>query len=232
MMQYTKKHKAYRYDNKTTAHIPTEQIERLRKKTGYGTANRYANFLCAMGLLRKHTQSKDPNIEGMTKVNQEFIKGKPKKYMPMNTFYFYSFGKDGTRLEEINERCKKLIEHKITKGNISKSKLETNGLPELAEELYSETMSAVDWYAESYCSIFNFLQEHIKSFGYATMQNVYENVTLKNEKNVEAIDKVISNMKNQFTKDFRYGRPKKAEKEKYQLQSDRWIITEHPAEGK
>ena len=229
--KYLKKREPYKYDNKNSFHLTTDEIKAIRKKTGDKTANHYINFLCAMGLIRKHTQSKNPNIEGMTKINQDFIKGKPENYKPMNTFYFYSL-RNEERLEEINSRCKVLIDAHITKGNITKHALEIEGLDELAEEIYSEVKSKAGYYGECYCEIYSFLKEHIQRNGYATMQTLYMYVILKDHKNTEEIDKVLSAMRTQFKEDFRYGKPNAEEKAKYQLKSDRWIITEHPTEEK
>lgn len=231
LMNYMEKVDMYKYNYQKSFHISTKQITKIRKATGNGTASRYMNFLCAMGLIRKHTQDTDPqNTAGLTKINKDFMKGKPEKYRPINTFYIYSLGKDGKRLEEIEERCKRLSLKGITKGNISKAKLEDNDLYDIAEEILSETFSSSDWDIKSYRKIFDYLQSKIQEKGYATKKDIYENVILNREKNVQAIDKVLSHMSVYFHEDLHYSRPTAEEKEKYNLKSERWIIRPYETE--
>ena len=51
VMTFLKDKNLYYYRHKKTFHIDTETIEIIRNKKGSGTANRYINYLCAMGLF-------------------------------------------------------------------------------------------------------------------------------------------------------------------------------------
>ena len=221
IMGYIADKNIYPYWRKKSYHITTQTVVKLRKKSGEGTANRHLNFLCAMGVLQKY---KEKRYATKSRINGTVTYRKPPKYLPMNTFFLVPLD-----LEELDNRCKLLIEHKITKGNISSDKLEEIYI---AKKIYSNNISGLIWKKDSYDRIKEFLEAQIPDKGYATKQDIYENVILNKKHNVSAVDKVLTFYRDSFNEDFRYGRPKKEEKAKYKLTSDSWIITEHPAEEK
>lgn len=222
VMQHIKDQDLYRVNGKECFHLTTSEIVKIRGKGSQNTANRYINFLCAMGLIRKLSQIKYQNL---TKINEKFLKGKKDTILPMNTFYFYAFDPEGERLEEIEARCKDLVVQKVTKANISKDTLILNGLGSIAEELFEGTDSALRWKNDSYCKLYNFLTEKIQEKGYATKQDLYDGLTLNRGAKEFAIDKILRQYRDMIREDFRYQRPTKAMKEQYHLTSDSWIFS-------
>ena len=221
VMQHIKDMELYRVNGKECFHLTTSEIIKIRGRGSQDTANHYMNYLCAMGLIRKLSQRNG----NLTKVNEKFLKGKEKTVAPINTFYFYAFDPKGERLEEIDARCRDLVVHGVTQANISKDSLILHGLSSIAEELYGNVDSALGWKNNSYCKVCNFLSEKIQEKGYATKQDLYDGLTVNQDANRSAIDKILRQYRDMIREDFRYQRPTKAMKEQYHLTSDSWIFS-------
>lgn len=218
-------------------HLSTSQIIDLRKKGSESTANHYINFLCAMGFLRKIPQDRLPDKlkkygfePRLTKTNRTFLK-KKKLECPENPYFepinvFEIFKLTDERLAKIEQRCRVLDEHKITKGNVSKVTLEARGLYNIAEEVLETTVSKYPKRLEQYQQIKAFLMHEIDGKGYATMKDIYDNVIIVSdrERNESVIKKVLSQLREDFNKDFKYSAPTADEKERYGLQFNFWII--------
>ena len=203
--------------NKLLFHLSSYEFVRLRGKGTYGTANRHINFLCAMGLIRKYKQREN------TKINHNFKKNKPYFFKGMNTFYILSFDPNGERLAEIEARCRKLSQHGVTKGNIKKDKLIGEGLADLAEEIYFDTHSGIANKEKRYLGICNFLDSIIETQGFATKQKIYDHFSSEIRKS--KIDIALKQFKDEFHANYNYKKPTKAQKERFCLVNDTWIIT-------
>lgn len=219
VMTFLKDKNLYYYRHKKTFHIDTETIEIIRNKKGSGTANRYINYLCAMGLFGKHIQTRHGT---RTQINRNQIYKKPDYYRPVNTFSIFPY--DENTLEDIEGRCKILIQKKIRPTNISKSKLVIAELPDLAKDLYPSVRNTMHWKVESCERIIEFLDEEIKLKGYSTKQEIINEVILNKKHNASAVQKILSQFELLGT-NFHYGRPTKEQKSKYHLVNDSWIIT-------
>lgn len=202
--------------NKLLFHMSCYELVKQRGRGAYSTVDNHINFLCAMGVIRKYNGREE------TTINQNFKKNRPPEQKGINTFYILSFDPNGERLTEIDQRCKDLIEHKITKGNIEGDLLRGRGLSYLANEVYFDTHSGIENKSIRYNEICELLDNMIAIQGFATKQDIYDNLFNIGK---SKIDRALKQFEIEFHADYNYKRPTKEQKAKYHLVNDSWIIT-------
>lgn len=205
----------------------------VRKKSSTDVTSRYLNYLCALGLLKKLPQNVDYTLPGkpcrrrymrkqqITIVNRNMMRFKSFTINPINTFEVFKYTTE--ELEACNERAKRLLSAKITRGNISYNQLAINGLQDIAEEIYLENRDlTVEKKEREYEYLNQCIDLLLDTKGYTTKQDIYNHCYSCIEE--KELDKLFKIYKNDLWKDKSYKRPSKAEKAEYGLQDDTWII--------
>ena len=204
----------------------------VRKKQTKGVTNRYINYLCALGLLKKlpqivvfkYEQGRERKVYGknnLSKVSINVLKyDKNLEKRGLNTFEVIKYTSE--HLEECNCRAKKLLEQNITPGNISYNQLAINGLEDIAKEVYLEERDgAVEKKEREYKLLLECIEFLIEQNGYATKEDIFVNWELKDTE----IKKLFVIFKNSLWQRYTYKRPTAEQKQQFSLENDNWIIT-------
>ena len=203
----------------------------IRKRTTKGVTNRYINYLCALGLLKKIEQqifygydTKErryfrKNFISKININMLRYNFDPEKE-PYNTFELIKYTSEV--LECCCERAERLLSKNITPGNISYNQLALNGLEDIAKEVYLEDRE----YAENkkkreYSKLLEVTEFVIGQKGYATKEDIFTNLDFGDNE----IKRVFAIFKNDFYSRYNYRRPTVEQKEQFNLTNDNWIIT-------
>lgn len=210
------------YKHKYEFFLSTQQISKIRKKTGAGTANRYINFLCCIGLINKQYQYLDINGEAdkteLTNINYSFMLNNSdrKNNRPINTFYFRRYSQK--ELDRLEQRAKLLIQKNITPSNVSSNVLKANDCEDIANEVYyANDKRAITKKKNELKVLLSEIEKLIKYKGYAKKADI------KQFDRVE-LDKLFKIFKRQISEKYIYKAPNKAEKAEFKLKDNTWII--------
>lgn len=197
--------------------------QRLQAVFGVGTtstANRYLNYLCGVRLIDKISQYKGHTLydngnrleQGKTLINVIAI--------PRYT---------ADRLKKIDDNINFFLDNNITTGNISYVTLCERGLKDIADKVYRfNKRTAPTTARERFKRLYGLIQAQIDKYEYTNMDKLYN--ALQGELKPLEVDRLIKIYKQQLLLVYKYKRPTKAEKEKYNLESDKWIFTEKEIE--
>ena len=125
------------YRRKYCFFMDNNKITGLRRKTSKGVSNRYTNYLCAIGFIKKVPQYVENagyrDFLRMTRINRTIYK-QDKSRRAINTYTFEEYTKE--YLTEIDKRAGILLENGVTPHNISFNLLCAKGLKDIAHEVY------------------------------------------------------------------------------------------------
>lgn len=210
------------YKHKYEFFLSTKQIMKIRGKTGEGTANRYINYLCCIGLINKQYQHLDYNGEEekteLTNINFDFMVENADRPInrPINTFYFRLYS--DKELNRLEQRAKLLIQNNITPSNVGFNRLSANNCKEIANEVYyAIDRKVIAKKKKELKALYAELDKLIKYKGYAKKSDI------KNIDKTE-LDKLFKIFKEQIREKYIYKAPNKAEKAEFKLKDSTWII--------
>lgn len=196
----------------------------VRKKSTTSVTNRWLNYLCAIGLLSKEKQVihyawNRRHLVNVTGVNKKLLAYKDFKIKPINTFKVFEYTSDV--LQKCDERAKKLLDKKITQGNISYLKLAENGLLDIATEVYQERRKGSEEKKQrEFGILITFIDDRIAAKGFTTKSEIYQDCGIEKKE----LDKLFVIYRDILWNDRSYKRPTEIEKKKYGLNSNGWII--------
>lgn len=200
-----KNHYCYFLDTKTLT------LKVRKRLSSNDVSNRHINLLSALGFLEKIKQ----NNKQLTEINKDFLK-ETKSQRGISFFAIVDLKK---RLEEIEERAKIFRLNKVTSGNISYAKLATFDL-KLADKIYFANSRQVPGIkAEEYQELKELLILLIDEKGYCTKEELYDNLIYPDTE----INKLLKIYKKDITDSFSYKPPSKTDKQRFNLQSAKWI---------
>lgn len=204
-------------------HIDNNRVTYIfRHNQSTGTANRYFNFLCCMGLLKKQKQTP----ENMTRINEEFLK-ETNKPRPINVISVPRYSKE--YLQQVEARTQQLMEHQVTRGNIGRNKLMAAGLNQLADEVYPlNDRKSFPNKQELYKRLEQVIDKAIKEQGYVYLAQVAAALDIP-EKDVKAIKKIFAGA---FNEKYHYGATTAIQAEQYNIPTKKWIITRRATNDK
>lgn len=197
-------------------HIDNNRVTyEFRHNHSTGTASRYFNYLCAMGLLKKQKQTP----ESMTRINEEFLK-ETNKPRPINVISIPKYTKE--YLQQVESRTQLLKEHQVTRGNISRNRLMAAGLQQLANEVYPlNVKKSFPNKQELYLRLEQVIDKALKEHGYIYISQVADALEMPEEA-VKALKKIFNE---DFSSKYHYGATTAAQAEKYNIPTKKWIIT-------
>lgn len=204
------------YKQKYVYFLPNSILtDKIRKKTTGSVSNRRLNYLCCIGLIRKVRQT----AEDMIGINMEFLLENPHIKTPMSVVTVYRY--TDSQLEKMNDRAGKLLDAKVTVGNLSHDRLMAAGLQDLADEVYYLNRDEVFYRRQQeIATMFNTLDQIIAEKGYASKRDLYRSLPYPEAE----IDKLLKIFKNQFQERYSYKRPNSEEREKWDISGNGWKI--------
>lgn len=204
------------YKQKYVYFLPNSILtDKIRKKTTGSVSNRRLNYLCCIGLIRKVRQT----AEDMIGINMEFLLENPHIKTPMSVVTVYRY--TDSQLEKMNDRAGKLLDAKVTVGNLSHDRLMAAGLQDLADEVYYLNRDEVFYRRQQeIATMFNTLDQIIAEKGYASKRDLYRSLPYPEAE----IDKLLKIFKNQFQERYSYKRPNSEERDKWDISGNGWKI--------
>lgn len=202
----------------------------VRKKQTTSVTNRYLNYLCALGLLKKIEQP-IPKMSGRTKrrfmrkinisnVSRNIMRYKSTNIRAINTFDLVKYTPEV--LKSCNDQAQRILRSGLTRGNISYNYLAINGLEDIAHNVYNEDKSfSVAKKEHEYDQLIECIDFLIKQKGYATKKDIFDNLCLDDSE----INKLYVIFKKRLGERYNYKRPTNGQKEQFNLKNDNWIIT-------
>lgn len=191
--------------------------EIVRERTTKATSNRHFNYLCCLGVISKLKQTE----EDMTGVNMTFLLNEREKgkIRPINTFTVHKYTEK--KLKEIEQRAAKLLENKITPGNISNDKLKANGCTELAKEVfYANSEKSIRNKEKDFQKVLKQLEKLCNEKGYTNKKELCNSLDWNRDK----LDNILNIFKNIWQQLYQYKAPNREETVRYNLKSKAWII--------
>lgn len=222
------------YKHKYVFILDTDTItHRVRKKnTGRASSNRHINFLCALGVInkqyqgssRKEFEEQDKLKATLLEINRQFLMKYPNR-RPINAFYIREY--DEAELKRLEERATRLRYTNVTPGNISFNRLCLCGLDDLATEVYPlNNRSAPEVKLQEYGYLLILIDKLISDQGYATKENIRDNVLLSDAE----LDMVFKLFKDWLKENYYYKMPTKAQKQQWNLTDNKFIFTKKEGE--
>lgn len=200
-----KNHYCYFLDTKTLT------LKVRKRLSSNDVSNRHINLLSALGFLEKIKQ----NNKQLTEINKDFLK-ETKSQRGISFFAIVDLKK---RLDIIEERATIFKTNKVTSGNISYAKISTFDR-KLADKIYySNSRKVPRIKAEEYQELKALLLFLVETNGYCTKEEIYNNLIYPDTE----INKLLKIFKKDISDSFIYAPPTKADKEKYNLKSSKWI---------
>ena len=208
----------------------------IRKKTTTGVTNRWLNYLCALGLLKKTKLT-----VGYTRRSAKIAVRRTKKRnrnsrVPMylrdmirdlNTFEVQEYTPE--LLDLSNERAKLLKMKNITSGNISYNMLALNGLGDIAEEVYLERRYLSEEKKLRECRLLvKYMDSLIERNGYVTKAALYELMDSLHGINKNEVDRLFVLFQNELWLTRIYKPPTQNEVEKFGLKNREYIMVFKP----
>ena len=206
------------YKQKYVYFLPNSILtDKIRQKTTGSVSNRRLNYLCCIGLIRKVRQT----VEDMIGINMEFLLENPHIKTPMSVITVYRY--TDSQLEKMNDRAGRLLDAKVTVGNLSHDRLMAAGLQDLADEVYFMNRDEVfQRRQQEIATMFSTLDQIIAEKGYASKKDLYRSLPYP----VAEIDKLLKIFKNQFQERYTYKRPNSEERDKWNISGNGWKIME------
>ena len=201
-------------NGKYTFFMDTTKLTIVRERTTRSTSNVHINFLCAMGIINKLPQVG----KSLTEINKKFLATHVGS-RPINNFYVKEYTEE--ELDRIENRCQRLLDAGVTRGNISFNKLNAVGLDDIAYEIYLNNPKSYEKKVNHLQELCEYVDWQIETKGYATKKDIYDNLTFSDKE----IDKVLKIFRKQFREIYDYKRPNKETVEKFNLHGYGWIIT-------
>lgn len=219
----------YDYDlNTHIFYLDTRTISKLMFDSTYSKSNRYINYLCAIGVIKKVNQPIVPikdfrnfyrEIEHYNPITKRFLENNIFNSIPINFFYLPEYTNE--YLQEIEQRAKKIIDVRLTPGETwSSDTLIAKGLKDIDVELYPHNHSALKRKKELLNYILSFIDYSIDIKGYATKEDIYNNVSLSNS----MINKILRIFSEQIKTEYIYRRPTKEDVKNFQLVGNYYIF--------
>lgn len=203
-------------------YLSTDRIMTAILKNPYhAKANRYINFLCAMGLIRKVKQPKITadgkniyqELKKYNEVNRSFLFNNLYADTPINCFYVVPYTDE--ELNRIEERARRLIDNKLKTPGIKWNCdiLIQKGLNDIAEEVYYNNVSALERKKNVYDLIVSIIEMCIDTKGYATKEDIYNNSGIKDS----YIDMVLRTYEDDLKQHYIKRSPIAQEKEQFDI---------------
>lgn len=215
-------------NNRYILFLDTKKISKLRGyKNSRARSNHIFNLLCAIGLLKKVTDTS----ELIAVQNTRGERGSPS-----NAFTIYRYTKK--RLEAAEQRASRLLEKNITMDNISNNNLYNHGLEDIAKELYPKHLEyAPDKSMQKYRLLLNTLGSLVAKNGYTTKAEVQKELA----KDTDWKELIEGSSTNEQKKIYRYymqdikkfynwKSPTMKEVEQYKLRNGCYIFTPKESE--
>lgn len=188
---------------------------KIRRKSTVSVSNRYLNYLCAMGLLRKVLQVGDHKIN----INWEFLLETDYK-RPINVVTIYRYTPE--YLGKVEARTGRLLQAGITSGNISANMLRAAGLEDLAKETYpANNEFAFTKKQNELQQLRSVIGKQVAADGYTTKKKIKAGIKLSDGE----VDKLFRIFKRQISTEYDYKRPTEAQMEQFGLINKKFIIT-------
>lgn len=219
----------YDYDlNTYIFYLDTRTISKLMSNSTYSKSNRYINYLSAIGVIKKVNQPIAPvtdfrnlyrELEQYNPITRRFLENNIYLNIPINFFYLPEYTNE--YLQEIEQRAKRIIDVRLTPGETwSKDTLIAKGLKDIATELYPYNYSALKRKEKIYNYILSFIDYSIDIKGYATKEDIYNNLKLSKS----TIDKMLRIFSERTKTEYIYRRPTKEDVKKFQLVGNYYIF--------
>ena len=218
--------------------LTTDTITELRKKDKYekieymhqqflsrnkATSNHYINYLSALGVINKMYQPfymSYADILQLTEINRRFLLNNLEKSIPINFFYIEPYTKN--KLEEMEERAKRILQAKLTPGKAwSKATLQARNLGDIAEELYRRNNDVIAYKTDVFDYMCYVIDRCIEIKGYARKEDLSNNM-LVDDKTIENIRMVF---KPRLSDKYYYKRATKQQRENYGINDNKFIFT-------
>lgn len=226
IFNFIKDKKIIIYKRKYCFFLDNNKLTGLRKKTSTGVTNRYTNYLCAIGFIKKVPQYIEDagyrNYLRMSKINREIYKqnkDKHKNRRAINTYAFKEYTNE--YLAEINARAGELIKNGVTPHNISFNLLCAKGLEDIAHEVYPTMHENV--YAKKERELKKLLtciDNLCEVYGYTTKDELSMMLDMPRTD----IDKLFRIFKDTINERYLYKAPNRIEKDTFDLQTGTWIV--------
>jgi hypothetical protein len=201
----------------------------VRKKTTMDVTNRWLNYLCAIGLLKKTRQSVKYTERKKRIARKRYgKKGKIpvtvlEKIKPLNTFEVIEYTPE--LFKSYNERARLLREKNITAGNMSYNMLALNGLVDIAEEVYLERRKLAEQKKLREAKILvRYMDSFIEQKGYTTKQEILFSMKREQEISQTEVKRLFTIFQNEIWQTRTYKAPTKKDREEYGLNGYGWII--------
>ena len=211
---YEKKRKVV-YKNKNTFTISARYLNGiLREKDIYqakASANKYLNYLCCLGFFEKVSITPEHmrDIKPIYR-NKDFTRS-------ISAFSFRKYNR--AVLEQINANARVLLENKISPSKLTNKILKASDIENMAEQIHIDNKDNMKWYEEQFKKMSFFIDKDIETNGYTTKRRIYENMNISKSK----VDKIIGTYSSKLNNKYIYKPPCKAEREKYNYKSNKWI---------
>lgn len=210
------------YRRKYCFFMDNNKITGLRKKTSKGVSNRYTNYLCAIGFIKKVPQYVENagyrDFLRMTRINRTIYK-QDKSRRAINTYTFEEYTKE--YLTEIDKRAGILLENGVTPHNISFNLLCAKGLKDIAHEVYPTMHDNAFKKKERECKrLLSCIEDKCISNGYTTKQELTSALQITREE----LDKLFRIFKDTIKERYLYKAPNRIEKDTFCMQDSTWII--------
>lgn len=208
--------------------LTARDLTELRKKnTKYlSVTSRYMNYLTAIGLLKKIEQVMDyeTGIEELTEINKAFIlnfqNSEARKIKPMNTYKIEKYNAE--LLQLVNQKILSMNKLNIKPSNISNDKLLHKQQKEIAEHTFYNNVPGLEKKLENYRLLKNHIDRQISKNGYTTK---YKALTHIKGLGYQKAAETFRFFKDELLNIYNYRIPSKADREKYSLDGNKFIIT-------
>ena len=151
----------------------------------------------------------------------EFLLENPHIKTPISVFTVYRY--TDKQLEKMDKNAGRLLDAKMTVGNLSHDRLMAAGLEDLANEVYFLNSDEVFHRRQQAIEVvFRELDRIIAQKGYASKRELYQALPFPDNE----IDKLLKIFKNQFQERYVYKRPNADERSRWNILGDSWKIME------
>ncbi len=219
ILNYAKDKELIIYRNQYCFFMDNTRLTVLRNRTTKEVTNRYANYLCCMGLLHKVYQEIDYN-EGsihLTNANIAFMEQSGSR-RPVNTFSIREYTDRELEAIEVNTRL--LIDHNVTTGNVSADLLRERGLDELAQKVYyANNPNSFSRKKALYKRLTDILERQISEAGFTTKKRL-----LKEFGDEQLGERIFRIFKDQIQASYMYKPANSEERQRTGFKGKKWII--------
>lgn len=177
-------------------------------------SNHGINLLCALGFFWK-----DQQLERY-EINQNYKQDRPSNRL-MSIYHFKKIN-----LDEIEKQAERLRNAKITVGSISANNLRGAGLEDIADMVYFR--NNIQAYVKKLVEldeVIDILNTIIDSKGFATKAELMTKCNECYNLSRKETEKVLRTFRKDLEKSYRYGSPRKIDRELYDYQLTKWIYT-------